>query len=112
VSSERSPGGKHTERRGGVVPLGDAIHAFLKESGVRATPKHTRVFSAWSKNLTEAESTRATPVKFFRGTLTVEVESGVYMYELKNIKNEKYRTQANATLGEQLISKVSYRLKG
>lgn len=101
-----------TSERGGMVPLGDAIQSFLREAGVKATPKYVRVLEAWAKNLTPGEAAHATPVKFFRGTLTVEVDSGVYMHELRNIKNETYRTRANETLGEETIRKVSFRVKG
>lgn len=90
----------------------DAIHAFLKEKRVRVTSACTRVFDAWSKNLNAAERAHATPVRFFRDTLTVEVDSGVFLHELKNIKNEKYRRQANQNLGQESIRKVTFRLKG
>ncbi|MAB78374.1 MAG: hypothetical protein CMJ89_03370 [Planctomycetes bacterium] len=95
-----------------MVALEDAIHAFLREKRVRVTSAYTRVADAWSKNLNAVERAHATPVKFFRGTLTVEVESGVFLHELKNIKNEKYRQQANQDLGQESIRKVSFRLKG
>ena len=94
------------------MPLSDAIATFLKQSGVRATPRNTRVFEAWTAQLTEAEKQRATPTKFFRGTLTVEVSSSVYLHELKINKNEAYRRQANAQLGTEQIRKVTFKLQG
>ena len=95
-----------------MVPLGDAIQAFLRESTVRSTPKHERVFAAWTAQLTDNEKKRVTPVKFFRGTLTVEVRSSVYLHELKTSKDATYRRQANETLGQELIRKVTYKLQG
>jgi len=98
--------------RGGITPLSDAIEAFLKQAGVRATPKHTRIFEAWTAQLSENEKQRATPLKFFHGTLTVEVSSSVYLHELKITKNETYRRQANERLGEEQIRKVRFKLQG
>ena len=95
-----------------MLPLDEIIRSVLKETGVKKAPKSSRTFKAWSDQLTDAERNQATPVRFFRGTLTVEVSSGVFLHELKNIKNETYRTQANKALGEELIRKVSFRLKG
>jgi hypothetical protein len=55
--------------------------------------------------------TRATPVAFQGGQLTVEVGTPLALAELKGFHGEGLRTKANAALGEQRIRKVVIKLK-
>ena len=58
------------------------------------------------------QSRRAVPVRFRDGELLVEVESATHLSELKNFKGDGYRSRANQRLGDDVIRKVVFKLKG
>ena len=96
----------------GPRPIGDAIRSFLKESGLRQPARDERVFRAWGDATGSDWSRRAIPVSYRSGQLTIEVDSSVHLQELKNFRGEGYRTRANQSLGQDLIRKVVFKLKG
>ena len=96
----------------GPRPIGDAIRSFLRDNGLRQPARDERVFRAWQDAAGNEWRRRALPVSFRAGQLTIEVASSVHLQELKNFPGEGYRTQANASLGEELIRKVVFKLKG
>jgi len=96
----------------GPRPIGDAIRQFFRESPVYRPAAHERVLDAWSEAAGPEWERRATPVAFRAGTLTVEVESSVVLHELRNFRGESYRARANASLGQDRIRKVVFKLRG
>ncbi len=96
----------------GPRPIRDAIHQFFRESGLRRPPTHANVFRAWTEAAGAPWKERAVPVAFRAGQLTVEVDSSVHLHELRNFRGEPLRGRANASLGQDLIRKVVFRLKG
>jgi len=89
----------------------DALKEFLRETGLGARLRYWEIYQAWSKALGVRLSKRARPVRFDRGTLTVELESAAHMHELKNFTGEDYRNKANKLLGANRITRVEFKLK-
>ena len=96
----------------GPRPIDDAIRAFLRESGIGSTPRHSKVFDAWSGAVGTEVSAHAVPVRFRKDELTVEVDSATHLHELKNFTGETYRRKANDDLGSEKIRKIVFRLRG
>ena len=96
----------------GPRPLRDAIHAFWRDSGLSRATSNERVFRAWTEVLGSPQSRRAVPVRFRDGELLVEVDSPTQLSELKNFKGDGLRSRANQRLGEDVIRKVVFKLKG
>ena len=102
------------QRRGGREPiaLSVAIDAFLRESGIGRGMQDQRVFDAWNQALGVALSSHVKPVRYQRGQLWVQVDSSAHLHELQNFTGERHRAKANATLGEERIQRVVYKLAG
>ncbi len=96
----------------GPKPIRDAIRQFLRENRLRRPAAHERVFQAWTEALGAEWRPHAWPVAFQGGRLVVEVESPVHLYELRNFRGEGYRGQANRFLGEELIRRVVFKVRG
>lgn len=103
--------GGSSGKRGGTVALGDALRGFLRESGLGDRLRHARVFGAFSEALGPQLGARAKPVHFQFGELTVEVESAAHLQELQSFTGDSYRQAANRGLGDEVIKKLSFRLK-
>lgn len=91
--------------------LGDALGAFLRESGIGAQLRHAEVFQAWADSLGPRLAPKARAVRFQFGELTVEVESAPHLHELQNFTGESFRRTANGRLGDEVIQTVLFRLK-
>lgn len=91
--------------------MGQAVKAFLAESGLGSKLRDLPVYEAWQEALGEELSRRAKPVDFRRGELVVEVESAVHLHELANFTGERFRQLANRDLGFERIRKVTFKLK-
>ena len=96
----------------GPKPIRDAIHQFFRESGLQRPQTHERAFQAWVEAAGPKWELRAVPVAFRAGRLTVEVDSSVHLHELRNFRGEGLRGRANAALGQDLIRKVAFKLRG
>ena len=95
----------------GPRPIGDAIHAFLRESGFGLSAREARVFRAWNDALDPLTRSKSTPVKFERGTLTVEVASAPLLQELRSFTGESLRDKANASFPQPPIRRVVFKSK-
>jgi len=96
----------------GPQPIGAAIRSFLREGGLRRPPQDRQTFNAWIDAAGPDWSARAQPVAFRAGQLTVEVDGSVQLHELRGFHGEGIRERANAALGERMIRKVVYKLRG
>jgi hypothetical protein len=98
-----------------VSSIQDALASFLRATGLDARLRHAAIFEAWSSALGSGLCTRARPVHFDGGDLTVEVESAVHMHELKNFTGEQFRRAANERLrragSRETIQQVVFKLK-
>ena len=97
-------------RRGGPVPIGDAIATYLKKSGLQRRPLSGRVFDAWRKAAGELAG-HAVPVRFRGGKLLVEVDSAAHLHELANFTGEALRARANGLLEVEAIRTVDFKRK-
>ena len=95
----------------GPQPIASAIREFLSQSGLRRSREDERVCQAWEAAAGSPWNESAWPVAFRAGQLTVEVASSVTLSELKGFHGEGIRARANATLREQRIRKVVYKLQ-
>ncbi len=91
--------------------MGQAVKAFLAESGLGNKLRDLPIYEAWQAALGEELAHRARPVDFRRGELIVEVESAVHLQELANFTGERFRQLANRDLGSERIRKVTFKLK-
>jgi len=101
----------HDQSRKGPSPIGHAIKAFLRDTGLGARPRDMRVFQAWKDAVGDELAQRVVPVRYRDGELTVEVESTVHLQELKSFTGEGYRREANARLGNEAIRKLAFKLR-
>ena len=98
------------KRKGGQVGLGDAVRRFMSTSGVRARQSSGAVFAAWNDAAEAALGGRAPAVRFQKGELVVETPSSAHLQELKGFLGEELRREANRRLGEEKISRVTFRI--
>jgi hypothetical protein len=91
--------------------LGDALHLFLKDTGLATQLKDWPILDAWSKAAGVELARRARAVRFQNGELLVEVESATHLQELKSFTGERYRRLANDRLGGDSIQRVVFKLK-
>ena len=102
---------KTSERRGGVVSMGDAMKSYLDASGLGEKLRDWPVYDAWRQALGPELSRRARAVAFRRGELVVEVESAAHKQELESFTGEQYRRLANQHLRSERIARVAFKLK-
>jgi len=96
----------------GPQPIRDAIHRFFRENGLRRPAAHERVFRAWVEAAGPEWQRQAVPVAFRGGQLTVEVGSSVHLHELRTFRGEGLRGRANTLLGQELIRRLAFKLRG
>lgn len=89
----------------------DALRSFLVDSGIGAKLMHSEVYHAWIQAVGTTLATRARPVRFERGELTVAVRSAPHFQELKGFTGEGFRRAANKRLGAERIRRVTFRLE-
>jgi len=89
----------------------DALHSYLRSSGLGSRLRDWPVYEAWGKVVGETLAQRARPVRFAGGELVIEVESAPQYQELKNFTGEQYRLLANRELGRTAIERVTFKLK-
>lgn len=95
----------------GPQPIADLVRGFLREHGLARPAGDERVFAAWSAAAGPTWKSRAVPVAFRGGQLTLEVASSLDLQELKSFRGEGFRTRANAGLGQTLIHKLAFKLR-
>ncbi len=99
------------DRSRGPTGLGQALGAFLRDTGIGAQLRHARVFKAWADALGPRLASRAEAVRFQFGELTVEVQSAPLFHELQNFTGESFRRAANQRLGDEVVQTVLFRQK-
>ena len=102
--------GEREPRRGGVAPVKDVLAGWLKHTGLASKFRDAQVFDAWRAALGPTLATRAAPVRFDDGELTIEVRSAAHLHELENFTGEQHRRTANKKLGAERIRRVIFRL--
>ena len=95
----------------GPQPIADLVRGFLREHGLARPAGDERVFAAWSTAAGPTWKTRAVPVAFRAGQLTLEVASSLDLQELKSFRGEGFRVRANTGLGQTLIHKLAFKLR-
>ncbi len=101
---------QQTGERGGVAPVSDVISTWIQRSGLASKFRDVQAFRAWREVVGADLATRAVPVRFDRGELTVEVRSAAHLHELANFTGEPFRRAANKKLGSERITKLAFRL--
>ena len=97
-------------KRGGMAPVKDVLATWIKTSGLAGKFRDAQVFRAWRAAAGPNLTTRAVPVRFESGELTIEVRSAAHMHELQNFTGEQFRRAANQRLGAERITRVVFRL--
>jgi len=98
------------KRKGQQVVIADAVKRYMKTSGITARQSSGAVFSAWNDAVEALLGTRVPAVKFQGGELTAETSSSAHLQELKSFQGEALRQEANRRLGEEKISRVTFRI--
>lgn len=99
------------EKRGGVLPLTDAVQHYLRASGLDLKLKDFPVFDAWNQAVGKELAQRISPVRYRRGELLVEVGSASDLHELSCYTGEPFRHAANRRLGRNEILSVVFKIK-
>jgi hypothetical protein len=89
----------------------EAMHSFLKTSGLDRHMRDFPVFEAWRTAAGENVARRARAVRFRDGELVVEVESAAHLQELKSFTGEGLRQRANQPFGREVIRSIAFKLK-
>ena len=100
-------------RRGGLFTIQDALQVFLKEAGI--TRSHgivVAVFRAWETAVGRELAKRARPVRFYRGELTIEVDSSALLFEFVSFTGEGHREHINETLERKLVHRMIFKQRG
>lgn len=90
--------------------LGDAVHDFMRSSGLAARQSAGAVFSAWNDAAKSMLGVGAPAVRFQGGELLVEAASSAHLQELKSFVGESLRQEANRRLGAERILRVTFRI--
>ena len=98
------------KRKGQQVVLGDAVKRYLRTSGIAERSNSGAVFSAWNDAAEALLGAKVPAVKFKGGELTAETASSAYLQELKSFQGEALRKEANRRLGEEKITRVTFRI--
>lgn len=96
----------------GPRPIAELIRSFLRDEGLGSARRASRVLQAWSEVVGPQLGARARPVRFRAGELTVEVDSASHFQELRSFTGEGFRVRANQRLGENVIRRVAFKLRG
>ena len=103
-------------KRGELMPLGDALAEFLRDSKLLQRKKQQPAYDAWDEAVGPEIARQARAVSFRRGELIVEVDSTSLLSELRGFAAEDLRTRADALLAEDpsaisRIRKLTFKLK-
>ena len=101
---------KEEKRKGGAVPLGDAVRTYMRASGLVSRESSGAVFAAWNDAANAILGVNAPAVRFRGGELAVEAGSSAQLQELKGFLGEELRQEANRRLGSEKIQSVTYRI--
>jgi len=101
---------KEERRKGGAVPLGDAVRTYMRASGLAARESSGAVFAAWNDVAIALLGGNAPAVRFQGGELVVEAGSSAQLQELKGFIGEELRQEANRRLGADKIQRVTFRI--
>lgn len=99
---------EHTGRRG-LSSMQDALAEWMRASGLSRRRAESPVYAAFDGAAGADLARRARPVRFQRGTLTVEVDSAAHLHELEAFRGEELRAKANAILGEERIRRIAFK---
>jgi hypothetical protein len=108
--SRRAQKKDHPDRKG-LAPLDLAVKDFLKTSGIVSRLGAWPIYQAFLQAAGSTFERRARPVRFARGTLTVEVDSAAHLAELQGFRGGEIRARANEILGRPDIQKIAFKLK-
>jgi len=101
---------KEERRKGGAVSLKDAVHSFMRTSGLSERERSGAVFAAWNDAAAATLGGGAVAVRFQGGELVVEAGSSAHLQELKGFLGEQLRQEANRRLGDDKIQRVTFRI--
>ena len=93
----------------GPRPIGDAIQAFLRETGLGLSKRDAKVFRAWNDALDPLTRSKTRAVSFRQGTLTIEVSSAPQLAELRTFRGEALRAKVNAAFPEAPVRRIVFK---
>lgn len=102
--------GEDGSRHSGVAPLGAALQAYLRASGIGPRIHESKIHRAWIEAIGPDLARHARPVRFQHGELLVQVDSSAHLGELRSFTGEHYRNQANRILQGERIERVVFKL--
>jgi predicted nucleic acid-binding Zn ribbon protein len=71
--------------------LGDALQAYLRESGLEERIEEATVLPEWQERVGDAIASVTVPVRVSRGTLVVAVRTSTWLMELRLMEREILR---------------------
>lgn len=101
----------HQSRRGGSDPagLGDLLGEVTRAAGLGSAKRVDPVFEAWDQVVGEQLAAVATPVRFRRGELSIDVSSASHYHELVAFTGEGLRKRLNERLGEERVQRLAFK---
>ncbi len=97
--------------RRGLASLQDSLSAYMRATGLTRRRRESPVYAAFETAAGPALAAHARPVRFAKGTLTVEVDSAAHLHELEAFRGRELRVQANDILGREDIRRIAFRPK-
>lgn len=91
-------------------PLVSVIDSVLEELGRGVKEKHSLLQTAWPKILGPSFSTHSRPDLHENGTLCVWVDDSTLAYELSQRYRGTVLKRVGATLGEELVKRIVFRV--
>lgn len=90
-----------------MQPLGELLPALLRELGLESGVHGWRAVAEWPEVVGERLSRRSRALRWCEGTLWVEVDGSVWMYELSLLKRA-LREKLNAHLGGEQVKDLHF----
>lgn len=110
------PGGERRGRgwrplpgsEGGPRPAGEILQGLLRSLRIEERSRQGRVASAWLKAAGEDLASRARPVAFRAGLLTVEVDGAGLLLELKGFRGPALLEAVRAEPGGGVVREIRW----
>ena len=98
---------KFTSRRGNVMPLKDAIDAFLRNLKLEEKFKETYLAAHWETIMGKDVNDRTAQIYLKEGTLFLEIDSAPLRNELLLTKSKLIKT-FNKLQGEEVVKEIIF----
>ncbi|MCX6132462.1 MAG: DUF721 domain-containing protein [Ignavibacteriales bacterium] len=90
-----------------IKSLGDALDELIESLGIKKKLREQNVFDFWDRAVGERIAQVARPTRIAKGTLFVDVKSGVWRNEL-SLRKTEILGRLNEVLEEEIVKDIKF----